>query len=72
MNHECVIKYIESHFKNMLDDKIKSLEPAIRSNLQKQYKLKNLILQEYCIINSIDEFNKLLTAEKKRIHKLNR
>ena len=35
MNHECVIKYIESHFKNMLDDKIKSLEPAIRSNLQK-------------------------------------
>ena len=31
MNHEYVIKYIKSQFKNMLDDKIKSLEDAIRS-----------------------------------------
>ena len=49
----------------MLDDKIKSLEHPIRSNLKKQYKLKNSILHEYFIINSIDEFNKLLTAENK-------
>ena len=64
MNHEYVIKYIKSQFKNMLDDKIKSLEHPIRSNIKKQYKLKNLILHEYCII-SIDEFNRLLTAENK-------
>ena len=65
MSHEYVIKYIKSQFKNMHDDKIKSLECPIRSNLKKQYKLKNPILHEYCIINSIDEFNRLLTAENK-------
>ena len=65
MNHEYVIKYIKTQIKNMLDDKIKSLEHPIRSNIKKQYKLKNLILHEYCIINSIDEFNRLLTAENK-------
>ena len=65
MSHEYVIKYIKSQFKNMHDDKIKSLERPIRSNLKKQYKLKSHILHEYCIINSIDEFNRLLTAENK-------
>ena len=65
MNHEYVIKYIKSQFKNMLDDKIKSLEHPIRSNIKKQYKLKNPLLHQYCIINSIDEFNRLLTAENK-------
>ena len=65
MSHEYLIKYIKSQFKNMHDDKIKSLERPIRSNLKKQYKLKNPILHEYCIINSIDEFNRLLTAENK-------
>ena len=65
MNHEYVIKYIKSQFKNMLDDMIKSLEDLIRSNIKKQYQLKNPILHEYCIINSIEEFNKLLAAENK-------
>ena len=65
MNHNDVIKYIKSHFKNMLEDKIKSIEQSIRSNIKKQYKLKNPILHEYCIINSIEEFNKLLAAENK-------
>ena len=65
MSHEYLIKYIKSQFKNMHDDKIKSLECPIRSNLKKQYKLKNPILHEYCIINSIDEFNRLLRAENK-------
>ena len=57
MSHEYVIKYIKSQFKNMLGDKIKYLEHAIRSNLKKQYKLKNPVLHEYCIINSKEEFN---------------
>ena len=65
MNHEYVIKYIKSQFKNMFNDMIKSLEDLIRSNIKKQYQLKNPILHEYCIINSIEEFNKLLTAENK-------
>ena len=65
MNHEDVIKYIKSHFKNMLEDKVKSIEQAIRSSINKQYKLKTSILHKYCIINSIEEFNKLLSAENK-------
>ena len=65
MNHEDVIKYIKSHLKNMLDEKIKSMEQSIRNNLKKQYKLKNPILHEYCIINSIEEFNRLLETENK-------
>ena len=65
MSHEYLIKYIKSQFKNMHDDKIKSLERPIRSNLKKKYKLKSHILHEYCTINSIDEFNRLLTAENK-------
>ena len=54
MNHNDVIKYIKSHFKNMLEDKIKSIEQAIRSNIKKEYTLKNPMLHEYCIINSIE------------------
>ena len=50
----------------MLEDKIKSIEQSIRSNIKKQYKLKNPILHEHCIINSIEEFNRLLAAENKR------
>ena len=65
MSHKYLIKYMRSQFKNMHDDKIKSLELPIRSNLKKQYKLKSPILHEYCIINSIDEFNRLLRAENK-------
>ena len=65
MNHGDVIKYIKSHFKNMLEDKVKSIEQALRSNIKKQCKLKDPILHEYCIINSIEEFNRLLSAENK-------
>ena len=65
MNHVDVIKYIKSHCKIMLEDKVKSIEHVIRSNIKKQYKLKNPILHEYCIIHGIEEFNRLLSAENK-------
>ena len=65
MNHNDVAKYIKCHFKNMLEDKIKSIEQFIRSNIKKQYKLKNPILHEYCVINSTEEFNRLLSTENK-------
>ena len=58
-------KYIKCHFKIMLEDKIKSTEQSIRSNIKKQYKLKNPILHEYCVINSTEEFNRLLSTENK-------
>ena len=59
MNHNEIIKYIKTHFKNMVDDKIKSIEHAIRTNLKKTYRLQNPILHEYCIINTMEEFNRL-------------
>ena len=65
MNHVDVIKYIKCHCKIMLEDKVKSIEHVIRSNIKKQYKLKNPILHEYCIIHGIEEFNRLLSAENK-------
>ena len=65
MNHNDAIKYIQSHFKNMLEDKVKSIEQTIRSNVKEQYKLKSPILHEYCIINNIEEFSKLLSTENK-------
>ena len=65
MNHVDVIKYIKSHCKIMLEDKVKSIEHVIRSNIKKQYKLKNPILHEYYIIHGIEEFNRLLSAENK-------
>ena len=71
MNHTKIIKYIKSQFKNVVDDKIKyheqsiknSLIQPIKNNLTKQYNLKNPILCEYCIANSIEDFNTQLSAE---------
>ena len=42
MNHNETIKYIKTHFKNMVDDKIKSIEHAIRTNLKKNIDCKIL------------------------------
>ena len=47
----------------MLDVKIKSIEYKLQTI--QQYKLKDPILHKYCVINSIEEFNKLLSAENK-------
>ena len=63
MNHKEIIKYIKINFKNRLDDKIKSFEQTVKNNLKKPYKLKNPILHEYCIINTIVELNQSLSIE---------
>ena len=71
MNHSKIIKYIKSHFKNILDEKIKYHEQTIKNSLmkpivntlKKQYTLKNPILYEYCIINSIEDFNRQVSSE---------
>ena len=63
MNHNEIIRYIKAHFKNMVDNKIKSIEHHVRSNPKKSYRLKNSVLHEYCIINTIEEFNRLLSIE---------
>ena len=67
MNQEEIIKYINTHFKNIIDDKIKPFEQSAikNSNFEKTYKLKNLIIDKHFIINAIEEFNNKLTLENK-------
>ena len=60
MNHEENIKYIKINFHNIPDDKLKSFKQSVKNNLKKQYKLKNPILHEYCLINTIEELNKFI------------
>ena len=72
MNHTKIIKYIKSHFKNILDENIKFYEQIIKNNYmkpianthtQKKYTLKNPLLYEDCIINSIEDLNRQLSSE---------
>ena len=66
MNHTKIIKYIKYQFKNMAKDKIKYYEQYICNSLDKliknQYALKNPVLREYCIIESLNEFNIQLSS----------
>ena len=67
MNSEEVIKYINTHFKNIVDDKIKAFERSVIKNysFEETYKLKNPILRKHFIINAIEEFNNILALEKR-------
>ena len=70
MNHTKITKYIKSQFKNMVEDKIKHRERYIHIYLNKliknQYILKNPVLREYCITDSITEFNRQISAENNK------
>ena len=61
MNQEEIIKYVNSHFKNIVDDKVKVFEQSVikNYNFEKIYELKNPILRKYFIINAIEEFNNI-------------
>ena len=61
MNQEEIIKYVNSHFKNIVDDKVKVFEQSVikNYNFEKTYELKNSILRKYFIINAIEEFNNI-------------
>ena len=61
------IKYINNHFKNIVDKNIKAFEQSIikNYNFEKTYKLKNPILRKHFIVNAIREFNNILTLENK-------
>ena len=40
------------------------MEGAIAINLNKKYKLKNPLLHEHCIINTLERLNSILSVEK--------
>ena len=73
MNHTKIIKYIKSHFKNILDENIKFHEQIIKNNYikhivniqKKQYTLKNPIIHERYIINSIEDLNRQISSESR-------
>ena len=67
MNSDQITKYIDTHFKNIVDDKIKAFEQSVikNFNFEKIYKLKNPILRKHFIINAIEEFNNILALENR-------
>ena len=58
------IKYIKNYYKNIHDEEIIYMERTIAINLNKKYKLKNPILHEHCIINTLERLNNILSVEK--------
>ena len=67
MNSDQITKYINTHFKNIVDNKVKAFEQSIIKyyNFEKTYKSKNPILHKHFIINANEEFNNNLTLENK-------
>ena len=65
MNSEEIIKYIDTHFKNIADNKIKAFEQSVikNYNFKKTHKLKYPILHKHFIINAFEEFNNKLALE---------
>ena len=67
MNTVQSIKYIDTHFNNILNNKVKAFEQSVikNSNFEKTYELKNPVLCKHFLINAIEEFSNKLTLENK-------
>ena len=67
MNTVQSIKYIDTHFNNILNNKVKAFEQSVikNYNFEKTYELKNPVLRKHFLINAIEEFNNKLTLENK-------
>ena len=53
MNSDRITKYIDTHFKRIVDGKINTFEQSVikNYNFEKIYELKNPILRKHFIIN---------------------
>ena len=58
MNVDQIIKYINTYFKNIVNNKVKASEQSVikNYNLEKTYELKNPVLRKHFITNTIEEF----------------
>ena len=67
MNSVQSIKYIDTHFNNILNNKVKAFEQSVikNYNFEKAYELKTPVLRKHFLINAIEEFNNKLTLENK-------
>ena len=68
MNTNQTIKYINTHFNNIVNNNIKEFEQSVikNYNFEKRYELKNPVLPKCFIINAIEDFNNKLTLENKK------
>ena len=68
MNTNQTIKYINAHFNNIVNIKIKEFEHSVIKHYSfgKTYELKNPVLGKHFIINAIKDFNNKLTLEDKK------
>ena len=58
MNVDQIIKYINTYFKNIVNNKVKAFEQSVikNYNLEKTYELKNPVLRKHFTTNAIEEF----------------
>ena len=68
MNTDQSIKYINTHFNNIVNKKIKAFEQSIikNYNFETIHELKNFVLCENFIINATENLNNKLTLENKK------
>ena len=59
MNTVQSIKYIDTHFNNIVNNKVKAFEQSVikNYNFEKTYELRNPVLRKHFLINAIEEFN---------------
>ena len=67
MNVDQIIKYINTYFKNIVNNKVKAFEQSVikNYNLEKTYELKNPVLRKHFITNTIEEFKQELALKNK-------
>ena len=67
MNVDQIIKYINTYFKNIVNNKVKAFEQSVikNYNLEKTYELKNPVLLKHFITNAIEEFKQELALKNK-------
>ena len=65
MNRNQTSKYNNTHFNNIVNNKIKTFEQSVikNYNLEKIYELKNPILHKHFMINAVEGFNNKLTLK---------
>ena len=63
MNHRENISDIKHHLKNMFEKEIVSMEHCVAIDLKHKHTLKNPALHEQCLVNTLENLNKLLSVE---------
>ena len=63
MDHADIIKYIKSILFKTYNKSTQLMKHNISDNFTTKYKLRNPVLHEICLVNSIEKVNKVLSLE---------